>query len=190
MLGEGLILFILSFLLISAVLLWIFIKPKRVHFVIKIITIPLVIWYGMLLYHATDTLLGWPTNNKLPRAGVFIFGTVVEPDVQHKGGIYIWLVPVPEEKDSVLDIFCPSKFTGSTGSDGVPRSYRLPYTEERHRKMVKANKARLEGKFVLLGRKDRDSSKGGHQSGDDNDINFKVLNQSDIFPKEGVNNES
>jgi hypothetical protein len=65
-------------------------------------------------FFATKDLLGWPRTGPLPARFQLLWVRVVEPDakISNPGAIYLWIEEVDE----------------NNVPDGVPRSYRLPYT--------------------------------------------------------------
>ena len=66
------------------------------------------------VFFATKDLLGWPRTGQLPNRFQLLWVRVVEPDrlSANPGAIYLWI----EEVDD------------NNVPDGVPRSYRLPYS--------------------------------------------------------------
>lgn len=66
------------------------------------------------VFFATKGLLGWPRAGQLPPRFQLLWVRVVEPDLKsaNAGAIYLWIEEVDE----------------NNVPDGVPRSYRLPYS--------------------------------------------------------------
>jgi hypothetical protein len=75
-------------------------------------------------FYATKGLLGWPRSGQLPPRFQLLWARVVEPDSKtgDRGAIYLWI----EEVDD------------NNVPDGVPRSYRLPYSRPLADRSVKA----------------------------------------------------
>ena len=65
-------------------------------------------------FFATKSLLGWPRDGALPAHFQLLWVRVVEPDRKssNPGAIYLWIEEVDE----------------NNVPDGVPRSFRLPYS--------------------------------------------------------------
>jgi hypothetical protein len=65
-------------------------------------------------FFATKGMLGWPRTGQLPPRFQLLWARVVEPDAKtgDRGAIYLWIEEVDEHNVP----------------DGVPRSYRVPYS--------------------------------------------------------------
>ncbi len=95
---------------------------------VKIGLIVLVSAFYIVSYLSIPPLLGWPTDERLPRQFNLVAIYVQEPDKLNgtEGDIYIW----------VTDMRTPP-------SQARPRAYRLPFTPELHARVVQAgNKLR------------------------------------------------
>ena len=84
------------------------------------------------MFFATKDLLGWPRTGQLPARFQLLWVRVVEPDLRNSnpGAIYLWI----EEVDD------------NNVPDGVPRSYRLPYTRPLADRSAKAREEIMKGK--------------------------------------------
>src|SRR5215467_6298529 len=84
------------------------------------------------VFFATKDLLGWPRNGQLPNRFQLLWVRVVEPDrlSANPGAIYLWIEEVDE----------------NNVPDGVPRSYRLPYTRPLADRSAKARDEIMSGK--------------------------------------------
>ena len=84
------------------------------------------------VFFATKSLLGWPRTGALPARFQLLWVRVVEPDAKtaNPGAIYLWI----EEVDA------------NNIPDGVPRSYRLPYSRSLADRSSKARDEIMSGK--------------------------------------------
>jgi hypothetical protein len=84
------------------------------------------------MFFASKGLLGWPRNGQLPARFQLLWVRVVEPDLKgsNPGAIYLWI----EEVDD------------NNVPDGVPRSYRLPYSRPLADRSAKARDEIMRGK--------------------------------------------
>jgi hypothetical protein len=83
-------------------------------------------------FFATKGLLGWPRTGELPARFQLLWVRVVEPDLKSAdpGAIYLWIEAVDE----------------NNVPDGVPRSYRLPYSRPLADRAAKARDEIISGK--------------------------------------------
>ena len=83
-------------------------------------------------FFATKSLLGWPRTGALPARFQLLWVRVVEPDVKssNPGAIFLWIEAVDE----------------NNVPDGVPRSYRLPYSRPLADRSAKARDEIMTGK--------------------------------------------
>ena len=84
------------------------------------------------VFFATKSLLGWPRSGQLPGRFQLLWVRVVEPDLRstNSGAIYLWIEEVDE----------------NNVPDGVPRSYRLPYSRPLADRSAKARDEIMSGK--------------------------------------------
>ena len=84
------------------------------------------------VFFATKDLLGWPREGPLPPRFQLLWVRVVEPDLKeaNPGAIYLWIEEVDENNIP----------------DGVPRSYRLPYSRPLADRAAKARDEIMIGK--------------------------------------------
>src|SRR5262245_31151203 len=75
-------------------------------------------------FFATKSLLGWPRSGQLPPRFQLLWARVVEPDPKtgDRGAIYLWIEEVDE----------------NNVPDGVPRSFRIPYSRPLADRSIKA----------------------------------------------------
>ena len=84
------------------------------------------------MFFATKDLLGWPRTGQLPARFQLLWVRLVEPDLKSSkaGAIYLWIEEVDE----------------NNVPDGVPRSYRLPYSRPLADRTAKARDEIMSGK--------------------------------------------
>jgi hypothetical protein len=83
-------------------------------------------------FFATKDLLGWPRSGQLPARFQLLWVRVLEPDAKtgDRGAIYLWI----EEVDD------------NNVPDGVPRSYRIPYSRPLADRSAKARDEIMRGR--------------------------------------------
>jgi hypothetical protein len=84
------------------------------------------------VFFATKGLLGWPRPGQLPPRFQLLWVRLVEPDLKgaNPGAIYLWIEEIDE----------------NNVPDGVPRSYRLPYSRPLADRAAKAREEIMSGK--------------------------------------------
>ena len=84
------------------------------------------------VFFATKSLLGWPRAGQLPPRFQLLWARVVEPDPKSgdRGAIYLWIEEVDE----------------NNVPDGVPRSYRIPYSRPLADRSIKAREEIMRGR--------------------------------------------
>jgi hypothetical protein len=84
------------------------------------------------VFFATKGLLGWPRTGQLPPRFQLLWVRLVEPDLKgaNPGAIYLWIEEIDE----------------NNVPDGVPRSYRLPYSRPLADRAAKAREEIMSGK--------------------------------------------
>ena len=111
----------ISFLLISALMLWLLIGAKG-PWKIKLVASVIVPFFMFAVWHALGSYEGWPVRTSLPHKSVLIADEVIEPDVltHQPGVIYVWLIPINGS----------TQILGYHPTEGEPRAYRLPYSRQ------------------------------------------------------------
>lgn len=98
------------------------------------------------MFFATKDLLGWPRNGQLPARFQLLWVRVIEPDLKssNPGAIYLWIEEVDE----------------NNVPDGVPRSYRVPFSRPLADRAAKARDEIMSGKPQQGLAQDLDSTEG------------------------------
>lgn len=158
--GFGLI--ALSFCILVALVVWLLADKKWEFWAISI---PFLIWYGLIVYIGSSSVLGYPTDSVMKDGTIIVSYRIVEPAPSIEGGMYFWGVPV-------------EKITDKTS---VPRSFSMPYDRELHKQLTRKKKG--EGGFLMWRRGGK--KKGGEKGNDmaDSIGKFEVLNPSKILTK-------
>lgn len=140
-----------TFVLLATLFLWFFIKGNANVF-LKLIIIPVVVWYTAALYYAPDHLMGWPTTEGPPGIAKVLNGIVQKPKAGKEGAIYLWMISLDKEADykkNIKDLINP-KNVFDYRAKNVPRSYKLPYDEDLDRQLNKGKNARMNDMAVVM----------------------------------------
>lgn len=144
----------LGFLILSAVLIFVFIEPKRWKWWLKLPLVILVPAFCLAVWWSIASYKGWPTTAELPQKSLVMSGIVREPEPANDdpGAIYLWLVPFDESASSnPLDYQAPR---------GEPRSFKLPYSRPMHKAVNRAMKMVSQGKHPILDRSGKPRGEG------------------------------
>jgi hypothetical protein len=117
---------------VVTVLLLAFGLSSRFAWWVKAAAIVVTSVFFVEVFFATKGLLGWPQPGQLPGRFQLLWVRVAEPDRKssNPGAIYLWI----EEVDD------------NNVPDGVPRSYRLPYSRPLADRAAKARDEIMSGK--------------------------------------------
>jgi hypothetical protein len=151
----------IAFLILSAVLIFVFIDPKRWRWWLKLPLVVLVPAFCLAVWWSLASYKGWPTTSALPEKSFVMSGIVreAEPAEHDPGAIYLWLVPFGEKSS-----FNP---LGYDAPKGEPRSYKLKYSRGLHHAVNKAMGLIRQGKAVILDRSGKPHGEGeGGQDGE------------------------
>jgi hypothetical protein len=104
----------ISYALIGALLL-IVIVDARLHWSAKAVAVVVTSVFYVVSFVATRNLLGWASVDKLPASFKLLQARIVDPHTVEgdPGSVYLWVEALDEDNR-------PS---------GVPRAYRLPYSD-------------------------------------------------------------
>jgi hypothetical protein len=103
----------LGYAVVGMLLLWLGLEA-RLAWWIKAAAIAVTSTFFVIVFFATNGLLGWPARGPLPARFQLLWTRVVEPDVRSgdAGAVYLWV----EETDE------------NNVPNGAPKSFRLPYS--------------------------------------------------------------
>jgi hypothetical protein len=149
-----------AFLILSAVLIFVFIDPKRWKWWLKLPLVVIVPAFCLAVWWSLASYKGWPTTSELPVKSFVISGIVreAEPARRDPGAIYLWLVPFDETR-----AFNP---LGYDAPKGEPRSFKLKYSRNLHNAVNKAMGMIRQGKPVVLDRSGKPHGEGDGEGGD------------------------
>ena len=156
---------VMGYLLVSAVVLWYFIKTKG-YLLSRLVTIAIVIGYGIALMYAVPSLMGWPVKvEAMPDKTQIIIYLVQEPSETKAGYIFFWTAREKQE----------------------PRAYKIPYTKCLHREIVKAGEKVPKGGRLVVGRRTSgEKGKKGNKSetdGHKKTMSFRVIHPQMLLKK-------
>ena len=137
-------------------MLWYLVKSEG-HILNRVSAIAIIVGYGVVLVYLIPALMGWPILTKnMPDKTQIATYIVKEPRDGNRGFIYFWTIL--EEQD--------------------PRSYKVDYSRELHKKLIEAGKRRGKGSRLVVDNvgkgKGKNKSKGNQDNSGDS-INFKII---------------
>ena len=104
------------------------------------LTVLLFMGMTVAIFYVAPRIQGWATTEEIPPYSIISSIKVLEPKGGDPGGVYVFCFPrVIEPRSlgqSIVFVFKEQK------KPYVPRLYKLPYTEERHQKLVETEKKR------------------------------------------------
>lgn len=187
---SGFIGLTVAFVLIAIIILWTMIR-SNIHIVAKILIIPLVIWYSIVLFYTPNKLLGWPTPELFPEGARVITFLIIEPTQVKSGGFYFWLIDDLHKDIStnIIDNINPKQVFSYTETD-TPRVYYMPYDRAFHKQMIKKRKKQGEIKGIMRlyhkmvpGKKTKNKGRNTHKN--DGKYEIKVTDPSTLLKKLG-----
>lgn len=123
----------ISFVIFAAILLWIFIKADNIGFKKKLLTVPLVLAYSIILYYIPVNFMGYASDDMEDVGMVIVLKTyVIEDDA-------LYFLVIDYNKANVM-LFFPRPV--DSGKPTAPRLYKVVYNSDLHRKLLDAQ-ARL-----------------------------------------------
>ena len=168
---------IVSYIILISLFLYILIKLRGKWF-IKAICIFVFIYYSIAMAYSINSIMGWPTSGKIPRNARIIWIQIQEPH-----WIYFWLQT--EWKDDDIFLLDPRKVFEYHALK-EPRIFKIPYTKEQHKKILEAmrqKKGMPGSQIITKGKKGDKKGKTGRQIKDSKNLEYKVLNPFELFPK-------
>ena len=179
-----------AYVLIAAMLLWLFIN-SRTHLVAKVLLVPVVLWYGIVLYYTPSNLMGWPTSiaseKELPGDAFVVSIQIKEPSKKKldPGAIFITVIELGDKPKVKLSVNPKAAFTYN--GHGEPRTFKVPYSKELHKKILEAEKKRRgsRGSRIKTAKKIKKGKKGTVGDGESKSKEmFRIVNPIDLMPKE------
>lgn len=168
----------LSFLILTALLLWLIIDVRG-KWLFKVMIMFLVVAFSTLVWKSLDSYLGWPTSAALPERSILIWVSVVEPSpkLEEPGAIYLWLKPREALPKRI--------FFGYNPSPNDPRVYKLPYSRSLHKDTQRALEGIIGDKSieVRLGGRGGKYEGGGFGGDAPGSVKFYLLPPVKLPPK-------
>ena len=130
----------LAFFILSALLLWLIIGVKG-RWSVKALVISLVLYSCLSIDFSLANLTGWPSDQALPDNFQVHWIKVKEPNKRtgEKGSIYVWATDLNRETTKSGWQGWKGYFISFQDYDTTePRSYRLPYSVNDHKKADQA----------------------------------------------------
>lgn len=148
----------LVFILISFSILYVLQLMFR-HFFWKLLVITYLFLISSGIYFSFDSYKGWPSKDPI-EDGMLVMSMTVEPSDQHKGAIYLWVIPTEKE----MNFF--EKFLTYNFGMIAPRSCYIPYSKKAASEFAEANEKIKKGYIVMVegeGSEDQVEGEGGQQ---------------------------
>jgi len=175
----------LAFVIIASLFLY-FIIGSKAPVLVKVIIIPIVIWFTLVLYFTPGKLMGWPTIAEPPEGSIILMPIIREPSGGEKGFIDLIVIVRDESKKSLVEQLGAKNIFFYNDSN-TERIYRLPYDRKLHKQLEEAKKkSRRQGGFMTYSRKKK-LKKGGRSKDatrHKDDSRIKVVNPVTILNKD------
>lgn len=145
---DNVVLYICMSVMFLFVLLLISVIHSKLNWFLKTILIAISLITVALDYRALTDSLGWPVVDRLPNKFRFVSAVVQEPSPGKDGAIYVWYMGQGVSK---------------------PRSVKMDYDKDLHRKMAKAMNMVSKGMEVYMGRSgdlQESQGQGGRRPGE------------------------
>lgn len=133
------ILFIILSIMFVLVLFLIAVIHSKVHWIIKSFLIIFSLFVTAMNYQIIIDSLGWPVTDKIPKQFKLLAAVIDEPT-----DVYIWYQNFNTIK---------------------PKSIRIPYSKDLHKKMAKAQAMLAQGETVYMGTEDMQEGAGNNKTG-------------------------
>ncbi len=173
----------IAFIIIIALHLY-FIIYSKVKVITKVIIIPTVLWYSLILFNTPGKLMGWPVPDQLVPENSRILSKIIrEPFGDDLGAIYLLTVNYSKvEKKSFIQLINLKHIFGYN-EKYVPRLYELPYSRDLHRRLNESLKeAKNKGGLVRVGKRKMDKKIKSRWK-KDNRLEIEVVDPKKLMPK-------
>ena len=129
-----------TYILLVSIVCW-FIIGSKGKWWLKIVITGLALWFGLTFTYSVNNFMGWPTLEELgDKKAQIIYFQIREPSkkANDEGAIFVWLrlMKVKEEPRglNIIEAMNPRIWFRYTDLR-APRSYKLPYSKEMHKKL-------------------------------------------------------
>ena len=181
----------LSFLAVSGIFLLLIIRSVKQRRWWRFLLAPAVVWFAFVLLYTPSQLLGWAATERTPEKLWALGVHVIEPHSgsPYPGGIFVWGVPWVGAESLLSKPAWPYRWHFNfMRFDKEPKGYRIPYSKELHKELMKKRKD-SKGGIMLFERRGKKGKKGkkkgGYWVGDDEQDQYRLreLELSDIVKK-------
>jgi len=172
---------IIAFIIIISFFLYFFIA-SNMPVAVKILIIPIIVWYSLVLFYTPDKLMGWPTWQPIPNGSRIISMIIKEPFKDDLGSIYIWAIDYNiSEKWSINP-----KRVFRYNEKNTPRVYKIPYSKELHKKLIEArSSAKKNHGFMMWGiKKGKGKLKRGGNLNLSDDVEIRIIDPMKLLQKD------
>jgi hypothetical protein len=156
----------ISVLFFASLLLWFMISISKRYLLLAVI-VAMTSIFTVSLWEGVINTMGWAApEDAMPNKFMVHWVYVLEPDSSRDvhGGIFLWVTDLESRpRDFTLNLF------GYTPDRNEPRSVRITYTREMHKKMQEIQKMLAAGKRVVGKKKGNGKGEGdGDEEGEGN----------------------
>jgi hypothetical protein len=128
----------------ASILLWFIIGSKGKWETKAFVTFA-YLYFGLLIWIALESYLGWPSKQDFPNKYVIHWAHVEEPDASNEGAIYLWLSEIDSNKNY--------NFLEYQSKKDEPRIYQIPYSKDLHKKIQNMMENIKKGSVYVGGKK-------------------------------------
>lgn len=172
-----------AFIIIAALHLYVIVYSKG-GVVIKALLIPMVLWYGLVLFYTPGKLMGWPTPQPIPDNSRVLSMMFREPFKGRPGSIYILVISRAGIGKSNIEEVLNPKYIFGYSEKNVPRLYRLPYKRELHKRLKDGEReAKKKGGFMSISKGKKVKIKKKNNWVFDPETIIEIVDPKTLMPK-------
>lgn len=165
---------------ILATLLSLVISNSKIPVIIRIIIIPIVLWWSLALFYGNLGLRGHPIDGYPPPGSIVAGVEIVEGSLNEPGGIYLIVFLPNKSRWEAKRHFLDPRIMFVIFKEGEPVYYKLKYTRSKHKEIEKKLKqARKFGGRLRMKKKKKGDGKWKEKGLD----TFEILNPREILRK-------
>jgi len=132
----------ISFAIFAALLLWVFIKADNISWGKKLLTVPLVLAYSIVLYYVPVNFMGYASPDILGLKQIII----VESYAVENDAIYFLIIDYNKEN---IKSFLPRP--DDAAISGKPRLYKIVYNSNVHKELIRLREKKArDGRGMLV----------------------------------------
>lgn len=172
------------YIILVSLLIFLFLAPK-VKLFIKVIAIPIIIWFSIITYYSAQSFKGYPIYGDPPLGSIIVGSHIVETvEVGKEPEIYLMVLhPRGYKIGEIVNPTNPFQFIYYF-KEGEPVLYKINYSDELRKKLKEAMKEKnKKGGVIIWGFTGK--------KGEGNELQMQtggvaVLNEFEILKKEGA----